>query len=126
MVTDNQRNMNAVRCHAVAVNVAVLSVVALITLGGCTDKARANDADRLRRGFGLAIMARKPVTAAYQKNGKWPDSNEEAHLPRPQKYATDSVADLTVSAGGLITVHFKAGETLQVMITVALQDDEIQ
>jgi hypothetical protein len=107
---------NTGRRNALTIRVAAIVMLVIGILGGCRGgHDRTTDALRLRRGFGLAISARAPVMAAYKKLGRWPASNDEASIARPEKFATDIVSDLTVSAGGTITVHFKAGETLQVI-----------
>jgi hypothetical protein len=104
------------RVRPLTVVVATIAILAMSTLGGCrSDKEKRESSTKLTQGFALAITARKPVVDAYQKMGKWPASNEEAGLPQPEKYATTTVSDLTVSSGGVITVRFNAGETLRIM-----------
>jgi len=88
-------------------------ILGILMLSGCGDKAKTMSRADLSRGFGLAIRARTLVSAAHDKTGRWPASNGEANLLRPEKYATESVADLTVSDGGAITVRFKSGGALR-------------
>jgi len=90
-------------------------VVAVIVVGCRGRKEQYMAAASLSQGFALAGTAKTFVGAAYSDSGKWPSSNEEARLPAPNTYASDLVNDLTVSGGGVITVHFKAGGTLKLI-----------
>lgn len=112
MACHRERSLTGLNLAALPA-IAILGILMLSGCGG--DKGKTMSRADLSRGFGLAIRARTLVSAAHDKTGRWPASNEEANLLRPEKYATESVADLTVSDGGAITVRFKSGGALRLM-----------
>jgi hypothetical protein len=106
---------NEVRAK-LCVGLVTASILMMIALGGCREHAKKDNPDsaiKLARGFGLAIKVRASVIAFHQKLGRWPASNDEVRLPRPEQYADDLITSLTISGDGNITVRFKAGETLR-------------
>jgi hypothetical protein len=89
----------------------VTSIAALVCCRG-EGPPRTNHVE-LYEGFSAGIAARNHVMAALRKNGTWPASNVEANLLPSASYATSRLADLTVSAGGVVTVRFKSGARLR-------------
>ena len=97
-----------------SVGLVAASILVMITLAGCHRQTETpGSAIKLARGFGLAIKVRPPVAAFHQKLGRWPASNAEVGLPRPEQYADNLISSLTISGDGSITVRFKEGETLR-------------
>jgi len=87
------------------------SIAALVCCRGEAPSRTTNV--ELSEGFSAAIGARNHVMAALRKSGRWPASNAEADLLPPASYATSRLSDLTVSAGGVVTVQFKSGARLR-------------
>lgn len=88
------------------------SIAALVCCRG-EAPSRTNNVE-LYEGFSAAIGARNHVMVAMRKSGRWPASNAEANLLPADRYGTSRLTDLTVSAGGVVTVRFKSGARLRI------------
>lgn len=98
-----------------AAAIAILLLVATVDCRSNKAKTRQESAATLRRGFAVGINARTKVMDAYRQKGKWPETNQEANLPLPETYATAAMSDLTISAGGVITLRFKPEGTMRLL-----------
>ena len=98
-----------------AAAIAMLLLAATVDCRSHKAKTTQESVATLRRGFAVGIHARTRVMDAYRQTGKWPGTNQEAHLPLPETYATATMSDLTISTGGVITLRFKPEGTMRLL-----------
>lgn len=84
-----------------------LAVFLAFGAAACRDeKAKYIHAAQLSQALAVVSRAKVYVSAYYDENGRWPTSNEEAGLSPAKDYASESIAGLTVSEDGALTVRF--------------------
>jgi hypothetical protein len=62
----------------------------------------------MRDGLEAAEMIKADEVRFFQTRGTWPASNVELGIPRPHDFVGDSMTNLTISPGGVITLTFDA------------------
>lgn len=83
-------------------------VIALVVALGLFEwyKKRFIVAAYVSEGLALAVSVKNQVANFYGEYGKFPASNKELDLPKPEQFAVQSITSLAISNGGVITITF--------------------
>jgi type IV pilus assembly protein PilA len=86
---------------------AILSILIVLALPAYTGyRLRATIAE----GIGLALPLKYHAYENFQIDGVFPENNADIGLGDPSSYATDAVAGIGLSAGGVIRVEYSLPE----------------
>lgn len=60
----------------------------------------------ISQGLSLASSVRVQVAMHYQQTGKLPSSNAEIDLPPPEQFVSESISQMEITEGGVITIKY--------------------